>query len=249
MNSFKGTILITGAGHGIGAATAKQAAREGYAVCVHYKSRTEEAEQVKNAICTDGGTAIAVQADIADPAQVEALFEAIGRDLPPLRGLVNNAAAEFGAAPLQDMPRETLEDILGVNVLGAMDCIQHAVRRMGTGHGHQGGTIVNVSSQAAIYGGNNITAYAASKAAVNTLTIGLARELASEKISVNAVSPGPIETETFMAKPTDQRDRMLASMPMGRFGTPEEIAAIVIWLMTDAPQFLTGTIIPAAGGR
>jgi NAD(P)-dependent dehydrogenase (short-subunit alcohol dehydrogenase family) len=166
-----------------------------------------------------------------------------------LAGLVNNAGINGGVSVLAEMDGAMLRKVIETDLLGAIYCIREAVPRLSTAKGGAGGAIVNVSSQAAIFGGNRITAYAAAKAGLNALTIGLAREVAAEGIRVNAVSPGIIETDLHHAVAPERRDRTVAGLPLGRAGRPEEVAQTIMWLIESAPEYLSGAIVPVSGGR
>ena len=245
-------VLITGSGRGIGAATARLAAKRGYAVCVNYVTNAERAEQVVSEIRSGGGKAIAVQADTGDEDAIVALFGHVDRALGRLTALVNNAGILGQPGRLETVGDTAIRRVLDVNVRGVMLCAREAVKRMSTRHGGGGGSIVNVSSIAAMNGGaNQWLAYAASKGAINTFTVGLAKEVAAEGIRVNAISPGLIATEIRVdAGLGDSVDRaIIPQVPMGRIGTPDECAEAIFWLMSDAAPYVTGAILPVTGGR
>jgi len=244
--------LITGSSRGIGAATAKLAARRGYAVCVNYVQNAERAEQVVAEIRAGGGRAIAVPADTANEDEVVQLFERVDHALGPLTALVNNAGILGRPGRLDGGDAAAIRRILDVNVVGTMLCSREAVKRISTKHGGAGGSIVNVSSIAATLGGaNQWLAYAASKGAVNSFTVGLAKEVAAEGIRVNAISPGLIATEIRAdAGLGDSVDQVIIpQVPMGRIGTPEECAEAILWLMSTAAAYVIGAILPVTGGR
>jgi NAD(P)-dependent dehydrogenase (short-subunit alcohol dehydrogenase family) len=243
--------LVTGSGRGIGAATAKLAARRGFAVCINYLHKEDRARQVADEIRAGGGRAIIVQADTAEEADVLRLFEQIDRELGPVTSLVNNAGITGKAGRLEAYDAATIRRILDVNVVGTMLCSREAAKRMSTRNGGRGGTIVNLSSIAAVLGGaNQWTAYAAAKGAVNSLTVGLARELAGEGIRVNAIMPGLIDTEIHAeAGVGDRLQKVIPTVPMGRIGTAEECAEAIVWLMSDEAAYMTGAVIPMSGGR
>ena len=245
----RGALIVTGASRGIGAATARLAAKHGYAVCVNYLSDAKSAEAVMRDIAAGGGKAIAIQADVGDEAAVAALFARVDRELGTLAGLVNNAGINGGAGPLVEMDGKVLRRVIETDLLGAIYCIRQAVPRMTKRQGGAGGAIVNVSSQAAVFGGSRLTAYAAAKAGPNALTVGLARELAPEGIRVNAVSPGVIETDLHRAVTPENRERTAAPLPLGRPGRPEEVAETILWLIEAAPEYLSGAIVPVSGAR
>lgn len=242
-----GTLIVTGASRGIGAAVARLAGTRGYAVAVNYSRDREAAE----ALAREIGAAMAIQADVGDEAQVRRLFEITERDLGPVEALVNNAGITGGFARVESLDAAAVSAMLRVNVLGTMLCARQAVRRMSTLHGGDGGAIVNISSLAARTGGaGEWVHYAASKGAVDTFTIGLAREVAMQGIRVNAVAPGLIETGLHAANGApDRLDRMAPSIPMQRPGTVEEIAEAVLWLLSPAASYVTGAILEAGGGR
>lgn len=244
--------VVTGSGRGIGAATALLAARRGWDVCVNYAREEGRARQVAEEVRAMGRRAALVQADVSRPEEVERLFAAADDELGPLSALVNNAGITGPASRLEDYDAATVARILEVNVTGTVLCAQAAARRMSTKRGGAGGAIVNISSAAATLGGAGMwTAYAAAKGAVNTLTLGLGRELAPEGIRVNAVSPGLIATEIHAAAGVGDRLQTLApSVPLGRIGAAEEVAEAVLFLMEEASAaYVTGAVLPVTGGR
>lgn len=245
------TLIVTGGSRGIGAATARLAARRGYAVCVNYLRDGAAAEGVVSAIQKDGGKAIAVQADIGIERDVVRLFETVDRELGPLAALVNNAATLERQMRLEEMDAARMQQMFSTNVIGTMLCSREAVRRMSAKHGGAGGAIVNVSSGAARSGSpGEYVDYAATKGAVDTFTIGLASEVAAEGIRVNAVRPGFIYTGMHAKGGEPGRvDRVKAMVPMQRGGQPEEIAAAILWLLSDEASYVTGAILDVAGGR
>lgn len=243
--------IVTGGSRGIGAATALLAARQGWAVAVNYTRQTGAAEAVVRQITEAGGKAIAVQGDVAIEADVVALFEAVDHQLGRVTALVNNAGVVDAPARVDQMTAERLRRMFDINVLGSFYCAREAVRRMSTRHGGAGGSIVNVSSAAARIGAaGQYVDYAAAKGAIDVLTLGLAREVAAEGIRVNAVRPGLIETEIHASGGLPDRVRDLAhQVPMGRGGTPEEVAESIVWLMSDAASYTTMSLLEVSGGR
>jgi len=248
---MRGTLVVTGGGRGIGAATARLAAELGYAICVNYRVASGTAASVVASIRERGGTAIAVPADVSVEADVLRLFEAadgIGR---PLAGLVNNAGVLETQGRVEDVDAARLQRIFATNVIGAFLCAREAVRRLATDRGGPGGAIVNVSSAAARLGSpGEYVDYAASKGAIDTMTLGLAREVAAQGIRVNAVRPGLIETEMHASGGEPRRvERLRTSVPMQRGGLPEEVARAILWLLSDDASYTTGAILDVSGGR
>jgi NAD(P)-dependent dehydrogenase (short-subunit alcohol dehydrogenase family) len=244
-------LVITGASRGIGAATARLAGAAGYHVCVNYRRDRAAAEAVVADIEAAGGTAIAVAADVAVEADVVRLFETVDDRLGRLFGLVNNAGILEPSTEVAAMDAARIRRVFDTNVVGAFVCAREAVRRLSTRRGGAGGAIVNVSSAAARLGApNEYVDYAASKGAVDTLTIGLAREVADAGIRVNAVRPGVIYTELHASGgEPDRVDRVKAFVPMKRGGEPEEVARAILWLLSDDASYTTGAFIDVAGGR
>ena len=244
-------VLITGGSRGIGAATAVLAAARGYAVCVNYRSNRDAAHAVVATIERAGGRAIAVQADVAIESEVVALFAACDAGLGTLTALVNNAGILETQTRVEAIDAARLQRIFATNVTGAFICAREAIKRMSTRHGGPGGAIVNISSRASVYGSpGEYVDYAASKAAVDTLTIGLAQEVATEGIRVNAVRAGFIYTDIHASGGEPGRvDRVKASVPMKRGGTADEVARAILWLMSDDSSFTTGSFVDVSGGR
>lgn len=242
-------MVITGGGGGIGAATARLASERGYRVVLGYSTHLEPAAVAQQQIEKAGGVAIALQVDVASAESVRGFFSEAARQLGRPVALVNAAGMTGGPSDLLDMSPESLQRVVGVNLLGTLYCIREAAALMALSRGGQGGAIVNVSSEAGRFGGNRLAAYAAAKAGVNTMTVGLARELAREGIRVNAVSPGVINTQQHADVALDRRQGLLASIPMGRMGTPEEVAESVLWLLSDSASYVTGAVLSVNGGR
>lgn len=248
---MKPVLLITGASRGIGAATAVLAAQQGWAVAVNYASNASAAHSVVQQIQAAGGTAIAVQADVGDEAQILRMFDEVDNKLGRISGLVNNAGVVDVTAKVEAQSWSRWERMMRINVLGSFACAREAVKRMSNAHGGSGGSIVNVSSAAARLGApGQYVDYAASKSGIDAFTIGLAKEVANEGIRVNAVRPGLIDTDIHASGGLPDRVRDLAHLvPMQRGGTAEEVAQAIVWLLSDAASYTTMTFIEASGGR
>ncbi len=244
-------VLVTGGSRGIGAAAAILAADAGYDVAVNYRSDGPAAERVVGQIEARGRRAIAIQADVGAPDQIPPLFEAVDAEFGRLDALVNNAGIVSPVSRLDVMEAARIERILRINVVGAMLCAREAVRRMSTRHGGRGGVIVNVSSAAARLGSpGEFVDYAASKGAIDSFTLGLAKEVADERIRVNAVRPGLIETEIHdSAGVPDRVERMAPGVPVKRAGTADEVAEALVWLISDRSSYVTGALLDVSGGR
>jgi NAD(P)-dependent dehydrogenase (short-subunit alcohol dehydrogenase family) len=243
--------VVTGGSRGIGAAIAKLLGANGYSIAVNYAKDEAAAQGVVDHLVASGSRAVAIQGDVSIESDVLRLFESAERELGPIGALVNNAAITGGFARVEELGSAALARMLAVNVAGTILCAREAVRRMSTRRGGSGGAIVNISSLAARTGGaGEWVHYAASKGAVNSFTIGLAREVATEGIRVNAVAPGLVETQLHAANGEPGRlARLSPTIPMQRAGTPEEIALGVLWLLSDAASYTTGTILEIGGGR
>ena len=249
--SARGVIIITGGGRGIGAATARLAAKRGYAVCVNYLRDRTAAESVVHEIRGAEGRAIAVAGDVSSEKDVLNLFQESDRSLGPLTALVNNAGIVERQSRVEDMDAPRLQRMFATNVIGPFLCAREAIRRMSTKHGGKGGAIVNLSSGAARLGSpGEYVDYAASKGAIDTMTIGLAKELAAEGIRVNCVRPGFVHTDIHAAAGEPNRiERLRDGIPMKRGGKPEEVARAVLWLLSDEASYSTGAILDVTGGR
>jgi NAD(P)-dependent dehydrogenase (short-subunit alcohol dehydrogenase family) len=246
-----GTLVVTGASRGIGAAVALAAADSGYAVAVNYVRDEAAAKHMVDQIRKRGHAACAIGADIGQESDILHLFQRAEEELGPVRALVNNAGITGGFARVDEVDAATLQQLMIINVVGPMLCAREAVKRMSTRYGKSGGAIVNISSLAARTGGSGEWVhYAATKGAMNSFTIGLAREVAAEGIRVNAVSPGLIETDIHRAAAApDRLQRLSPGIPLKRAGLPSEIAAGVVWLLSPAASYVTGAILEIGGGR
>lgn len=245
-------LLVTGASRGIGAEICRQAAATGWAVAVNYASSKREADSVVEQITSAGGTALAVQADISDSAQVTAMFKVIDDKLGSVSALVNNAGANGGGTRVDDQDAEAAYRVFAVNAIGPFLCAREAIRRMAKRHGGSGGAIVNIGSAASKHGGpGSYIDYAATKGALDVFTVGLAREQASEGIRVNTVRPGVTMTELSVqyAKDTPEwLDWVMNQVPMQRPGEPEEIAKAVLWMISGEASYVTGATLDVCGG-
>jgi NAD(P)-dependent dehydrogenase (short-subunit alcohol dehydrogenase family) len=243
---MKKVAIVTGGSRGIGAATAKLLAENGYAVCVNYHSAKDKAEAIVDTIKNNGGHAIAVKADMASEVDIVNLFALVDLELGPVSALINNAGINGGICEVENITADCLHSVFATNVYGTFIACREAVKRMKQ---HGGGSIVNVSSETAKFGGNKLAHYAASKAAINTFTIGFAREVAPYNIRVNTVSPGVIDTEIHHSSPPDRLANLLKTLPMGRMGSPHEVAELICWLLSDKSTYISGAILPVTGSR
>lgn len=244
-------LLVTGGSRGIGAASARAAARAGYKVAINYVNDAKAADALAKEIQKAGGAAVPIKADVAREDEIVRLFETVDRELGRLTHLVNNAGIVSRASKFADVDAETIRRVVDVNVTGAMLVAREAVRRMSTARGGKGGAIVNLSSVAATLGApGEFVWYAASKGAIDSFTVGLSREVAKEGIRVNAVAPGLIDTDIHAAGgQPDRIARMGPTIPLGRAGTAEETAAAILWLLSEEASYVTGTIVRVSGGR
>jgi NAD(P)-dependent dehydrogenase (short-subunit alcohol dehydrogenase family) len=246
-----GTLIVTGASRGIGAAVATLAGARGWHVAVNFSTGEREANGIAEKIAAAGGRALAIRANVSREEDILRMFEKAERELGPIKGLVNNAAVTGGFARVEDVSAAAIEEVLTINVTGAILCAREAVKRMSTKRGGTGGAIVNISSRAAHTGSpGEWVHYAASKGAIDSFTIGLAREVATEGIRVNAVAPGLVETGLHAANGEPGRlQRLMPSIPMQRAGQPDEVAEGVLWLLSPAASYTTGAILDIGGGR
>lgn len=239
-------VFVTGASRGIGASTALLLGSRGYFVCVNYHENAELAQNVVDKIVADGGRAVSLRADIRKEKDIVSLFKRIDKDYGIVTALVNNAGDNGGLLVCEEISVGILKSVFALNVFGVFICIREAVKRMKI---IQRGSIVNISSESAIFGGNRLTHYAASKAAINAATKGFARELAPFNIRVNAVSPGIIDTDAHKDISQKRRQMLKHSLPMGRMGKPEEVAKTIAWLLSDDASYVSGSIISVSGAR
>ena len=245
------TVLVTGGGRGIGAATSWLCAQRGWAVAVNYARGADAAETMVARIRAAGGTALAVRADVADESQVLKMFDTLDREMPPLHGLVNNAGVVDLPGRVESISVARLQRMFAINVFGSFVCAREAVKRMSTAHGGAGGAIVNLSSAAARIGApGQYVDYASAKGAIDAFTLGLAKEVATEGIRVNAVRPGIIDTEIHASGGIPDRvQQMTPHVPMQRAGTAAEVAEAIVWLLSDASSYTSGAIVDVTGGR
>src|ERR1700680_183618 len=246
-----GKVMWTGASRGIGEAVATLAGGAGYAIAVNFATSEADAVKVVDAIVAAGGRAVAIQADVAREAEIVRMFERAERELGSIKALVNNAGVTGGFARVEEVSSAAIANVFAVNVSGTILCAREAVRRMSTRRGGSGGAIVNISSRAAHTGSaGEWVHYAASKGAIDSFTIGLAREVATEGIRVNAVAPGLVDTGLHAANGEPGRlQRLMGTIPMGRAGAPREVAEGVLWLLSPAASYTTGAILEIGGGR
>jgi len=246
-----GTVIVTGASRGIGAAVATLAGGAGYAVAVNFATGEADAGRIVDAIAAAGGRAVAIQADVAREAEIIRMFQTAEEKLGPIRGLVNNAGVTGGFARVEEVSSAAIANVFAINVCGTILCSREAVQRMSTRRGGSGGAIVNISSRAAHTGAaGEWVHYAASKGAIDSFTIGLAREVATVGIRVNAVAPGLVDTGLHAANGDPGRlQRLMGTIPMARAGTPREVAEGVLWLLSPAASYTTGAILEIGGGR
>lgn len=244
-------LIVTGSSRGIGAATARLAAEHGYSVCLSATTSIDDAESIAQSIRNKGGKSIAIKCDVSKERDVIAMFTAVDRELGRVTALVNNAGITGPVRRVAEIDVESLERTLAVNVIGSYLCAREAVRRMSKKEGGNGGGIVNVSSRLSVHGGaNEFVHYAACKGAIDSFTIGLAREVVTEGIRVNAVSPGMVDTEIHLRAGNPERiRRIVPTIPMQRMGKAEEVADVILWLLSDQSTYVTGAVVPVSGGR
>lgn len=247
----KKVVLITGGSRGIGAATAVLAAQHDYTVAISYVEREDAAQQVVEQVESSGGRALSLKCDISQEEQVVGMFRKLDDSVGPITALVNSAGVLAPLTRVEHLDAARIRHIFDVNVVGSFLCAREAVRRMSTNHGGNGGSIVNISSGAARLGAaNDYVDYAASKAAIDTLTIGLAKEVAGENIRVNAVRPGFIDTDMHDSVGGSKRfEQIKHTIPLTRVGSPEEVAEGIVWLLSEKASYCTGTILDVTGGR
>lgn len=247
----KGTVLVTGGSRGIGAACVRLLARDGYDVAINYARSADAADKLAAEVNGLGRQGVAIKADVGSEADVTSMFNRIDEELPPLAGLVNNAGILFEKSRLEGLAADRINETLRVNVTGSFLCAREAVRRMSTAHGGNGGVIVNLSSAAARIGSpNEFIDYAASKGAIDAMTLGLSKEVAGNGIRVNAVRPGLIHTDIHASSgQPDRVERLQGQVPMGRGGSAEEVAESVVWLLSPAASYVNGVLLDVTGGR
>jgi NAD(P)-dependent dehydrogenase (short-subunit alcohol dehydrogenase family) len=251
MSETQKVLLVTGGSRGIGAAVCRQGSKAGYRVAINYASNQAAADALVGEIKAAGGDAFAVKGDVGSEADILAIFEAVDRNWGRLDAFVNNAGIVDAKARVDEMSAARLERMMRINVVGSILCAREAVKRMSTRHGGSGGSIVNLSSAAAVLGApDNYVDYAASKGAIDTFTIGLAREVAAEGVRVNAVRPGIIDTDIHASGGQPDRVALIQdSLPMKRAGTADEVAGAILYLLSDAASYTTGAILNVSGGR
>ncbi|MEM9472785.1 MAG: SDR family oxidoreductase [Pseudomonadota bacterium] len=247
----KGSVLVTGGSRGIGAACVRLLARDGYDVAINYARSADAADKLAAEVSEMGRQAIAIKADVGSQPDVTGMFSRIDSELPPLAGLVNNAGILFEKARLAEFDADRINETLRVNVTGSFLCAREAVRRMSTADGGSGGVIVNVSSAAARIGSpNEFIDYAASKGAIDAMTLGLSKEVAADGVRVNAVRPGLIHTDIHASSgQPDRVERLQGQVPMGRGGSAEEVAEAIVWLLSPAASYVNGVLLDVTGGR
>mgnify|MGYP002725529787 CR=1 FL=1 len=240
--------IVTGASRGIGAATAKLLGEKGYAVCVNYLNSESAAKKIVSEITRSGGEAIAIQADVGIEEEIVAMFESVDREFGDVSALVNNAGLGDGGGQhrIEEINFDILQSVYSVNVFGNFICCREAVKRMKKS---RTGSIVNITSQSATFGGNKMAHYASSKAAINSFTLALSKEVAEFGIRVNAISPGVIDTDAHVNASKERVIHLESSIPLGRFGRPDEVAGAVEWLLSNHSSYISGTVIPVSGGR